>query len=595
MIHERYRIEGLLGRGGMGAVYKAHHVGLRRDVAIKVLHEGLSRDPSTAKRFDREAQSVSRLDHRNCVRVTDFGTTEAGVKYLVMELLEGAELEASLGQPWAPDKAVDTIVQMLEGLEHAHHFGIVHRDLKPENVFVTTDFRGDEIVKLVDFGIAKLIDDEGAKEQLTRAGMVFGTPRYMSPEQASGGKLDERTDLYAAGLILYQMLAGHPPFVSDDAATLLRMHILADPPALPPSVPAPLAQVVAKLLEKSRNDRRASAREVIDELTQLRPGLVGSASAPVPASPAVTGPSATPSMQTHAEVAGGSSAWQPAAPTHAPAPAHAPAHAPAPIAPPSPAPLAAPVSAPAVGPIAAPVGPHNPGPIPRPIPNPIGPGATPTLQEPNAATHGHQLAAHGGHPGHPHMAMITNYEPAPVRPAPTAPARPWLPWVIGAVAVMVALMAFGAGQALHPGHSEPAPSDKPGAAGSKLSGSALEGDAASPAARAGDPDAPDMDCSDRVCACHRTPECELSCERDCEVRCIDVGRCEITVGDDSVVACERVGSCAVQCLGDCEVQCPRGGCEVECSTTDKKGKQKRKKSKKCGDTYLCGRDCDDDD
>ncbi|HVI04388.1 MAG TPA: serine/threonine-protein kinase, partial [Enhygromyxa sp.] len=273
VIHDRYRVDALLGQGGMGAVFRGRHLGLARDVAIKVLRPELGRSDASSKRFDREAHSVSRLDHPNCVRVFDFGTTQGGIKYLVMELLAGAELEASLGQPWAPARAVDTIVQILEGLEHAHHFGIVHRDLKPENVFVTRDFRGREIVKLVDFGIAKLIDEDGAREQLTRAGMVFGTPRYMSPEQASGGKLDERTDLYAAGLILYEMLAGKPPFTADEASILLRQHILAPPPALPASVPAPLAAVVFKLLEKSRNDRHASAREVIDPLARLRPQL----------------------------------------------------------------------------------------------------------------------------------------------------------------------------------------------------------------------------------------------------------------------------------------------------------------------------------
>ncbi len=139
VIHDRYRVDELLGAGGMGAVFKAHHIGLRRDVAIKVLRPELGRDSTTGKRFDREAHSVSRLDHPNCVRVTDFGTTEGGIKYLVMELLEGAELKASLGQPWAPARAVGTIIQMLEGLEHAHRVAIVHRDLKPENVFVTRD------------------------------------------------------------------------------------------------------------------------------------------------------------------------------------------------------------------------------------------------------------------------------------------------------------------------------------------------------------------------------------------------------------------------------------------------------------------------
>jgi len=296
-IHDRYQVETLLGVGGMGAVFKGRHTGLQRGVAIKVLHPEIGRDPSVSKRFDREAHSASRLDHPNCVRVTDFGTTENGTKYLVMELLEGGDLDGRLGQPWPPDRAVATIEQVLHGLEHAHHVGIVHRDLKPENIFVTRDFRGEEVIKIVDFGIAKLLDEQGS-EKLTRQGVVFGTPRYMSPEQAAGGKIDERTDLYAVGLILYELLAGRPPFEADDAAQLLRMHIMAPPPPLPASVPEPLAKIVEKLLEKSKSDRFASAREVLDALSQLR-GLL--ANAAVAAAPIVSGSPASSGV-----------AWQPA-------------------------------------------------------------------------------------------------------------------------------------------------------------------------------------------------------------------------------------------------------------------------------------------
>jgi serine/threonine protein kinase len=282
VIHDRYRVDELLGRGGMGAVFKGYHLNLQRAVAIKVLHPEVGRDAGMSARFTREGQSVSRLDHPNCVRVSDFGTTEGGVRYLVMELLAGEELQASLGQPWAAARAIDVAMQILEGLDHAHQRGVVHRDLKPENVFMTVDHRGKSLVKLVDFGIAKLLDADASAAPLTREGMIFGTPRYMSPEQATGGKLDARTDLYAVGLLLYQMLAGHPPFRSDDAGALLRMHILAPPPELPSSVPPALAAVVMKLLEKSRNDRPASAREAIEALEQVR-GSSASAAVLVPA------------------------------------------------------------------------------------------------------------------------------------------------------------------------------------------------------------------------------------------------------------------------------------------------------------------------
>ena len=291
-LDERYRIDALLGQGGMGAVYKATHVGLHREVAVKVLHREIGGDGQIAKRFEREAHSASRLDHPHCVRVTDFGTTAEGIKYLVMELLVGCELTKRLGKPWPWAKAVGIVEQVLEALIHAHHHGIVHRDLKPENVFLATDFKHEEIAKIVDFGIAKLLDGDGGKEALTRAGMVFGTPRYMSPEQAAGGKIDERTDLYALGIIFYELLTGDAPFDADELPMLLRMQIMAPPPPLPEQVPAKLAAFVNKLLEKSRHDRPESAsaalaelRSIVGELEQLesatRGGELGDTMPPV--------------------------------------------------------------------------------------------------------------------------------------------------------------------------------------------------------------------------------------------------------------------------------------------------------------------------
>jgi serine/threonine protein kinase len=268
-LDDRYRIDALLGQGGMGAVFKATHVGLHREVAIKVLHPEIGSDGQIAKRFEREAHSASRLDHPHCVRVTDFGATADGMKYLVMELLSGCELTKKLGKPWPWAEAIVVVEQVLEALVHAHQNGIVHRDLKPENVFLTTDFKGQEIAKIVDFGIAKLLDSQGSKEALTRAGMVFGTPRYMSPEQAAGGKVDERTDLYALGIIFYEMLAGDAPFDAEELPMLLRMQIMAPPPPLPEHVPSELVAFVGKLLEKSRHDRYESAAVALAELRKI--------------------------------------------------------------------------------------------------------------------------------------------------------------------------------------------------------------------------------------------------------------------------------------------------------------------------------------
>ncbi|HWB75482.1 MAG TPA: protein kinase, partial [Nannocystaceae bacterium] len=267
-IADRYRVDDLLGIGGMGAVFRGHHLGLERDVAIKVLHPSLSRDPDISSRFDREARSSSRLDHPNCLQVTDYGTTEHGMKFIVMQLLEGGELGKLLGKPLPSLRAIALTLQIARGLEHAHAQGVIHRDIKPENVFITRDHNGNEVLKIVDFGIAKIMGGPESRDgkAVTRAGLVFGTPAYMSPEQAAGVEADARSDLYSLGILLYEMLAGRTPFQSEDPVALVRMQVSADPPRLPQDVPPVLAAIVERSLAKARADRFQSAKEMRETL-----------------------------------------------------------------------------------------------------------------------------------------------------------------------------------------------------------------------------------------------------------------------------------------------------------------------------------------
>ena len=194
--------------------------------------------------------------------VTDYGTTKDGMKYMVMQLVSGPELATLLGQRVPPMRAIDLTIQIFRGLEHAHANGVIHRDLKPENVIVTLDHDDDEVLKLVDFGIAKIVDEDDVEvaQPLTRLGLVFGTPHYMSPEQATGSKIDERTDIYSAGVMLYQMLAGRLPFDHDDPVALIRMQVSVDPPPLPADVPMPLVELVKRLMAKTRDERFPDAR-----------------------------------------------------------------------------------------------------------------------------------------------------------------------------------------------------------------------------------------------------------------------------------------------------------------------------------------------
>jgi serine/threonine-protein kinase len=231
-VADRYVIVGRVGAGGMGTVYRAEQAGMGREVALKVLRKDLGRDPDTAARFHREARTLSQLKHPNTVTVFDFGQTSDRLLFLAMELLEGEMLSSRIKRDGPLDVlfATRTACGVLRSLDEAHARGIVHRDLKPDNIFLAkvhgVQPDESEVVKVVDFGIAKIRDGERGIDALqTQEGTVFGTPRYMSPEQAQGKPIDGRSDLYAVGVLLFHMLTGRPPFTDDDAVIVMAHHI----------------------------------------------------------------------------------------------------------------------------------------------------------------------------------------------------------------------------------------------------------------------------------------------------------------------------------------------------------------------------------
>jgi eukaryotic-like serine/threonine-protein kinase len=273
----KYRIEQMLGEGGMGKVYKATQLGIDRPIVLKVLRQALLSDDRTVRRFQREAKAASRLNHPNSIGVIDFGTAEDGALYIAMEYVQGKDLHHVLSREWPlPEARIIRIVsQVLSALSDAHSAGVIHRDLKPENIMVEQRRGEADFVKVLDFGIAKIMDSAGDDgPALTRAGFVCGTPEYMSPEQARGAQLDHRSDLYAVGVILYQLCSGLLPFDSDSAVGFATKHLTEQPP--PPSKRRPEARIspgleklIMRALAKSPDDRPQTAEAFRDELLAL--------------------------------------------------------------------------------------------------------------------------------------------------------------------------------------------------------------------------------------------------------------------------------------------------------------------------------------
>ncbi|MFW6050573.1 MAG: serine/threonine-protein kinase [Myxococcota bacterium] len=295
VVDDRYEVVEKLGEGGMGAVFVAEHLKLHKRVALKVILPDFAGDGEMAARFAREAMASAKLDHPHVASALDYGTLPEGGAYLVMQLVRGRSLQAlidgegRLGWP----RACSIAAQVADALAAAHAQGIVHRDLKPDNVLLEPRDGGGELVKVLDFGIARVSAEAGQAVEgaaptraLTRLGTVMGTPGYMSPEQAVGEAVDHRTDLYALGVVLWEMLCGRTLFEGHELTAIVTQQLTQEPPPVrqaagDSTIPAPLEHLVARLLARSPGDRPAGAAEVRETLQQLAYGVSPAAGLPV--------------------------------------------------------------------------------------------------------------------------------------------------------------------------------------------------------------------------------------------------------------------------------------------------------------------------
>lgn len=284
---DRYIVESVLGLGGMSVVYKARHKLMDRVVAIKMLHNVLKQDVTALERFKLEAQAASSLSHQNVITVYDFGVTPDGEPFFVMDCLEGESLKDLIDRkdriPY--DRALSLFKQICDGLEAAHKRGIVHRDLKPANVIVTKQDDGSELVRLVDFGIAKMMPQAGkAQQQLTKTGEVFGSPIYMSPEQCLGRDIDARSDIYALGCLMYETLTGDPPFIGSGFLETMNMHVGENAKPLrevipDANVPDEIENIISRCMCKNPDERFQTVSEVRDTIVYVITNLLGSSRA----------------------------------------------------------------------------------------------------------------------------------------------------------------------------------------------------------------------------------------------------------------------------------------------------------------------------
>lgn len=276
MVSQRYTVSERLARGGMGEVYLARHAELNQRVAVKFLHRRFADDEEFATRFFNEARSACRVNHPYAVTIYDYGRLEEGTLYIVMEFVGGISLKEVIQRDGrvSVENTLRIGQQAAEVLSAAHGQAIVHRDVKPDNIMVMESSSGRPSIKMLDFGIAKILDDDSSIGSLTQTGVTFGTPEYMSPEQAAGRDVDERSDVYSLGLCLYAMLVGKPPFSGNNKLALLQRHIREAPPSLDnasgQALPAELVRLVGEMLEKDPERRPQSMDVVASRLEELQ-------------------------------------------------------------------------------------------------------------------------------------------------------------------------------------------------------------------------------------------------------------------------------------------------------------------------------------